>query len=203
MDIQIGDVVKRSGHKDYGNGFGVETGDVIEKTGERCRVAWRDRMVPGFYRPEELVKRPGPPHGATIRTATTKQREVEYLGKLHTTHIVAVDRESVIVHDNITSFEVSGRAQESYTVTARAGVVVSNSEVGQGSLRVEALDFRLVCLNGMIREAAVRKAHLGRGSRGQDAIEDAREYFRLETQQADDRAFFLKVQDASAFHAAG
>jgi hypothetical protein len=59
MDIQIGDVVKRSGHKDYGNGFGVETGDVIEKTGERCRVAWRDRMVPGFYRPEELVKRPG------------------------------------------------------------------------------------------------------------------------------------------------
>jgi hypothetical protein len=131
-------------------------------------------------------------------TATTKQREVEYLGKLHTTHIVAVDRESVIVHDNITSFEVSGRAQESYTVTARAGVVVSNSEVGQGSLRVEALDFRLVCLNGMIREAAVRKAHLGRGSRGQDAIEDAREYFRLETQQADDRAFFLKVQDATA-----
>ena len=48
----------------------------------------------------------------------------------------------------------------------RAGLVVSNSEVGQGSLRVEALDFRLVCLNGMIRESAIRKAHLGRGARG-------------------------------------
>jgi hypothetical protein len=50
----------------------------------------------------------------------------------------------------------------------------------------------------MIRESAIRKAHLGRGARGQDAIEDAREYFRTETRQADDRAFFLKVQDATA-----
>jgi hypothetical protein len=80
----------------------------------------------------------------------------------------------------------------------QAGVVVSNSEVGQGSLRVEALDYRLVCTNGMIRETAVRKAHLGRGSRGHDLIEDAREYFRSETRAADDRAFFLKVQDATA-----
>lgn len=80
----------------------------------------------------------------------------------------------------------------------QAGVVISNSEVGQGSLRVEAMDYRLVCTNGMIRETAVRKAHLGRGARGQDAIEDAREYFRTQTRQADDRAFFLKVQDATA-----
>lgn len=79
----------------------------------------------------------------------------------------------------------------------QAGLVVSNSEVGQGSLRVEALDYRLVCTNGMIRESAVRKAHLGRGSgRGLDAIEDAREFFRDETRRADDRAFFLKVRDA-------
>lgn len=80
----------------------------------------------------------------------------------------------------------------------QAGVVISNSETGQGSLRVEALTYRLVCLNGAIHEAAVRKAHLGRMARGQDAIEDAREYFRTETRQADDRAFFLKVQDATA-----
>lgn len=82
--------------------------------------------------------------------------------------------------------------------TVQAGVIISNSEVGQGSLYVAALDFRLVCLNGMIRDHAVRKAHLGRGSRGQDAIEDAREFFRDETRMADDRAFFLKVQDATA-----
>jgi hypothetical protein len=78
----------------------------------------------------------------------------------------------------------------------QAGVVVSNSEVGHGSLRVEELDYRLVCLNGMIRDTAVRKAHLGRGARGHDAIEDAREFFKDETRRADDRAFFLKVRDA-------
>ena len=78
----------------------------------------------------------------------------------------------------------------------QAGIVVSNSEVGQGSLKVEALDFRLICLNGMIRDQAIRKAHLGRSARGQDAIDDAREYFRTETRVADDRAFFMKVVDA-------
>lgn len=78
----------------------------------------------------------------------------------------------------------------------QAGLMISNSEIGHGSLRVQALDYRLVCLNGMIRETAVRQAHLGRGARGMDAIEDAREYFKPETRLADDRAFFLKVRDA-------
>ncbi len=91
---------------------------------------------------------------------------------------------------------ISGEVKQGDMI--QAGVVVSNSEVGQGSLRVEALDFRLVCLNGMIREQAIRKAHLSRAARGQDAIEDAREYFRTETRIADDRAFFLKAQDATA-----
>jgi hypothetical protein len=67
---------------------------------------------------------------------------------------------------------------------------------GHGSLRVEALYWRAICTNGMIRESAVRKAHLGRSNGSLDAIEDAREFFRDETRQADDRAFFLKVGDA-------
>ena len=83
--------------------------------------------------------------------------------------------------------------------TIQAGVVVSNSEIGEGALQIAMLDYRLVCLNGMIRENAFRKAHLGKSSgRGHDAIEESREFFRDETRQADDRAFFLKVQDAVA-----
>lgn len=91
------------------------------------------------------------------------------------------------------------RIQGAVTVgdVVQAGVVVSNSEVGQGSLRVEEMNYRLVCFNGMIIATAVRKAHLGRnGGRGQDAIEDAREFFKDATRQADDKAFFLKVRDA-------
>lgn len=78
----------------------------------------------------------------------------------------------------------------------QAGLVISNSEIGHGTLKVEAMDYRLVCTNGMIREAAIRKTHLGRTARGYDALEDAREFFKSETLKADDRAFFLKVKDA-------
>jgi hypothetical protein len=78
----------------------------------------------------------------------------------------------------------------------QAGIAISNSEIGGGALRVEELDFRLVCLNGMIRESSVRQAHLGRSGGRLDAIEDAREYFKNETRSADDKAFFLKLRDA-------
>jgi hypothetical protein len=66
-------------------------------------------------------------------------------------------------------------------------------------MHIQALDYRLICLNGMIRDEAVRKAHLGRTtSRGYNVIEDAREYYRTATKIADDRAFFLKVTDTVA-----
>ena len=45
----------------------------------------------------------------------------------------------------------------------QAGFVVSNSEVGLGSLRVEPLVFRLVCKNGLIcKDFAQKKYHVGR-----------------------------------------
>lgn len=59
MTIQVGEVVRRVADKDHGNGFGFEIGDVVGKNGERCQVAWRDRQVPSFYRPEETVTRRG------------------------------------------------------------------------------------------------------------------------------------------------
>ena len=45
----------------------------------------------------------------------------------------------------------------------QAGFVVSNSEVGLGSLRVEPLVFRLICKNGMIcKDLGKKKYHVGR-----------------------------------------
>lgn len=43
----------------------------------------------------------------------------------------------------------------------QAGIVISNSEVGKGSLRVEPLIYRLVCLNGMISGTMLKKFHVG------------------------------------------
>ena len=75
----------------------------------------------------------------------------------------------------------------------QAGVVVTNSEVGHGTLSVQPLLFRLVCRNGLIAsDRSLRKTHLGRALGTDD---DGITVFKDDTLQADDRAFFLKVRD--------
>ena len=76
----------------------------------------------------------------------------------------------------------------------QAGFVVSNSEVGLGSLRVEPLVFRLVCKNGLIcKDLAQKKYHVGRQVNLSD--EAAYEVYSDETLAQDDKTFFMKVQD--------
>lgn len=76
----------------------------------------------------------------------------------------------------------------------QAGLVISNSEVGLGSMRVEPLIFRVVCKNGLIcKDAAQKKYHVGRQV---NVSEDtAYELYSEETLEQDDKAFFMKVQD--------
>lgn len=75
----------------------------------------------------------------------------------------------------------------------QAGVIITNSEVGCGTLSVQPLVFRLVCKNGLIAsDRALRKTHVGR------ILESADEsvvVFKDDTLRADDQAFFLKVRD--------
>jgi len=75
----------------------------------------------------------------------------------------------------------------------RAGGVISNSEVGLGTMRIADLDYRLVCLNGMVRETVAKQTHVGRHT-GIEGI-DASEFFKDETREADDKALFLKLRD--------
>ena len=76
----------------------------------------------------------------------------------------------------------------------QAGFVVSNSEVGLGSLRVEPLVFRLACKNGLIcKDLAQRKYHVGRQVNASD--DTAYELYSEATLAQDDKAFFMKVQD--------
>ena len=47
--------------------------------------------------------------------------------------------------------------------TVQAGLIISNSEVGLGSVLVQPLVYRLVCSNGMVvNDAKTRRPHLGR-----------------------------------------
>lgn len=78
----------------------------------------------------------------------------------------------------------------------QAGVVISNSEVGEGTLSVQPLIFRLACRNGLIAsDRALRKTHIGRALGGGD---DPIVVFKDDTLCANDRAFFLTVRDVVA-----
>jgi hypothetical protein len=79
----------------------------------------------------------------------------------------------------------------------QAGVIVSNSEIGMGAIKVEPLIYKLSCLNGaIVNTLAMKRTHVGR--RAAEAfieLEGAERYFRDETRIADDRAFWLKIGD--------
>lgn len=75
----------------------------------------------------------------------------------------------------------------------QAGIVITNSEVGYGSVSVRPLIYRLVCSNGMIAEdGSIRKYHVGRANEADDNFN----IYRDETIEADDRAFLMKIEDA-------
>jgi hypothetical protein len=75
----------------------------------------------------------------------------------------------------------------------QSGICISNSEVGLGRLSVEPLVYTLRCKNGMIvNDYAMRKNHVGRRY---VESEDISEFMRDETKIADDKAFWMKVQD--------
>lgn len=92
---------------------------------------------------------------------------------------------------------VSPRLQGEVKVgdVVQGGIVVSNSEVGQGSLRIDEFLYRLVCTNGMVQATAVRKTHLGR-STGIGAVDAAQEFYKDSTRKLDDAAFWAKIRDA-------
>lgn len=71
------------------------------------------------------------------------------------------------------------------------GLVVSTSDVGAGSVRVEPLIFRLACLNGMISTTAIRKFHVGKNQ----AEDDIRELLSDRTRELTDAAFWASVRD--------
>lgn len=71
-----------------------------------------------------------------------------------------------------------------------AGIIVSNSEVGHGSLSIKPMAFQLICKNGWVADKyAMKKYHVGRVNE-MEQIE-----FSNETLAADDKAYWLKVRD--------
>lgn len=81
-----------------------------------------------------------------------------------------------------------------------AGVMISNSEVGLGYLKIEPIAHLLACLNGVVTAHSIKKMHAGR----QAAIEaEVYELLSTKTKRLTDAAFWNQVKDitASAFDA--
>ena len=111
---------------------------------------------------------------------------------------------------NIESCEITERRLYLKAVTPRitaevkkgdvvqAGLCISNSEIGSGAIKVEPLVYRLICLNGaIVNDLAMRRTHVGKRHAFLE-LDSAEQYYRDETRIADDRAFWLKVQDVVA-----
>ena len=70
------------------------------------------------------------------------------------------------------------------------GILLSNSEVGHGSVNVQALCWTLACLNGMQTQRSMRKTHL-QSARGENFYG----LLTAETKEADSHALSLKLRD--------
>lgn len=76
-----------------------------------------------------------------------------------------------------------------------AAITISNSDVGDGTLRVEPSVFTTWCTNlAIMAQAAMKKYHVGRAGSADDA---SYEVFTDATRAADDKAFWLKVKDVT------
>ena len=77
----------------------------------------------------------------------------------------------------------------------RAGVCISNSEVGQGAINIDPLLYYLACKNGAIAQRVMKRHHIGRRNDPMFELDAAAEYFTDATREQDDKAFWMKVRD--------
>lgn len=75
-----------------------------------------------------------------------------------------------------------------------SSIVISNSDVGAGTLKIEPGVFDTYCTNlAILAQAAMKKYHVGRSFEADANLE----IFRDETRVQDDKAFWMKVQDVA------
>ncbi len=88
-----------------------------------------------------------------------------------------------------TSKRITGEVKKNDVV--QYGVMVSTSDVGAGSLRIEPYLTRLVCLNGMVASTSFKKAHLGRSQIENQVMEILSD----NTKMLNDKAFYATLTD--------
>lgn len=111
--------------------------------------------------------------------------------------ILLGDKNLTVVSSEVTERRLYIQATTSRVVgevkkgdAVQAGVIISNSETGHGSVSVQRVIFRLVCLNGLILpDNKYRANHTGA------RIDDNEALWQDDTRKAEDKAILLKVRD--------
>lgn len=76
------------------------------------------------------------------------------------------------------------------------GMVISNSEVGAGTLQVQTMNLHAVCSNTAIMGTIARNRHVG----AKLGMGDGYEVYQDDTREASDRALMLQLRDTLAEH---
>lgn len=138
-------------------------------------------------------------HGEKIRAVlSSSYRRLDSYDLAQTVLPVMADSQMEIVSSEITDTRLYIKALTPKIQTeikqgdvVQFGLMVSNSDVGAGSVRVEPLIYRLVCKNGLIANTSIKKFHVGRNMAGDDVTELLTE----ETLNLTDSAFWAQVRD--------
>ena len=89
----------------------------------------------------------------------------------------------------VTTDKIKGEVKKGMVV--QYGLVISSSDVGCGSVRVEPLMYECICDNGQICQTAMRKFHVGKDQ----ATQHIEQLLSDKTKELDDEVFWRKVQD--------
>jgi hypothetical protein len=162
----------------------------------------------GFDVASQKSRRDGKPESRMVRTVdgnvravlSSSYRRLDSFDLCNEVLPVIADRGMEVISSEITDTRLYIKAL-SPKLTAEIqkgdvvqyGIVISNSDVGAGSVRVEPLIYRLVCTNGMISDTAMKKFHVGKNQ----AEENIMELLSEETLNLTDAAFWATVRDVT------
>lgn len=172
---------------------------------EKPRLA-ADNINHGFEKLARTSRKAGAPESRLVRTIdgqvrgflSSRYRVLDAHDMLESVFPVIQGKGMNVVSSEITERRLFIKALSPQLQTevkkgdvVQYGLVISTSDVGAGSVRVEPLIYRLACLNGMISSSAIRRFHVGKNQ----AEDDIRELLSDKTRELSDAAFWAQVRD--------
>jgi len=107
----------------------------------------------------------------------------------HQFNVVSCELTERRMYLKVTTDRIQGEVKKGMVV--QYGLVISSSDVGCGSVRVEPLMYECICDNGQICDTALRKFHIGKDQ----ASDNIHELLSDKTKEMADEVFWRSVHD--------